>query len=174
MDPLRVYSLPIQGLNPGVHRFQYTLDQEFFRHFEGSPIAESQIDVQVTLDKRSDMLLFDFEIAGTMNTECDRCTAMIDLPLQTERHLVVKYGESEGEAEDEVAFIERDAPDFNLAPYLYEFTVLALPITNTYDCQSEPSPPCNFEILNFLKSESDANKPDTIWDALQDFKPDDN
>jgi uncharacterized protein len=174
MDPLRVYSIPVPGLKVGVHRFEYMLDEEFFRHFDGAPIGESRLEAQVVLDKRSDMFLIDFVIEGTMKTECDRCTAPIDLPLHAHRDLVVKYGEADGDDEDEVVFIPRDAPDFNVARYLYEFTVLSLPISNTYDCQSEANPPCNFEILKYLKTESGEEKPDTIWDALKGLQPDDN
>jgi uncharacterized metal-binding protein YceD (DUF177 family) len=85
----------------------------------------------------------------------------------------VKYGKAEGEEEDEVVFISREASDFNLAQYLYEFTVLSLPIRNTYDCQSAPNPPCNFEVLDFLsKEESESRKTGGIWDALKDLNKD--
>ncbi|MEO6758448.1 MAG: DUF177 domain-containing protein, partial [Saprospiraceae bacterium] len=102
---------------------------------------------------------------------CDRCTAPIDLPVQGEYELIVKYGESENvEENDEVVFIPREVSHLNLAKYLYEFLVLALPITNTFDCQSLPEPPCNFEILKFLKTdEEEASKSNAIWDALRDL-----
>lgn len=171
MDTLSAYSVPIQGLKFGIHHFQYELDRAFFSHFEASPVAEGSIKFDLALEKRSDMLVLDFTLSGRVQAECDRCTANIALPLADERQLVVKFGETQGEEEDEVVFIPREAPEFNVAKYLYEFTVLALPITNTYDCQSEPNPPCNFEILRLLKSETEENQPgDSVWDALKDLK----
>lgn len=170
MDPFLAYSIPIQGLKTGIHRFKYTLDREFFRHFEGSPIEDGKVEVDVQLDKRADMLLLDFKIDGYSNTECDRCTAAIELPFQEERQLVVKFGDAEGEEEDEVVFISREAPALQLAPYLYEFTVLALPITNTYDCRSEAQPPCNFEVLKYLENNTEEGKSNPVWDALKDLK----
>ena len=166
MNPFVAYSIPIQGLKTGIHRFKFVLDGTFFGNFEESPIAECSLQYSVQLDKRPDMLLFEFEMEGFVPAECDRCTAEIELPVEAQRQLIVKYGDAEGETEDEVVFIHQDAFEFNLAPYLYEFTVLSLPITNTYDCQSDEQPPCNFEVLNYLKNDVQTNS-GTIWDVLQ-------
>lgn len=170
MDPFLPYSIPIQGLKAGVHRFKYILDSAFFRHFEGSPIAEGLVEVALQLDKRSDMLVLDFQLEGYSEAECDRCTAAIHLPIRDERQLVVKYGDAEGEEDDEVVFIPREAPEFNVAPYLYEFAVLALPITNTYDCADDPNPPCNRDVLKYLENEANEGKTNPVWDALKGLK----
>lgn len=168
MNAFAAYSIPIMGLKTGIHRFKFEIDSAFFSHFEESPVQEGSILFDLQLDRRSDMLIFDFELKGSVKAECDRCTAMIDLPLEDEWQLIVKFGEAEGEEEeDEVVFISREASEFNVAKYLYEFTVLSLPITNTYDCENDPNPPCNFEVLKFLKNEADEQKPDTVWDALK-------
>ena len=170
MDAFVPYSIPIQGLKIGIHQYQYALDGPFFSHFEGTPVEAGSIKIDLQLDKRSDMLLLDFSLAGTIKAECDRCTAIIDLPLKDAYQLVVKYGEAEGEAEDEVVFISREASDLNVAQYLYEFTVLTLPITNTYDCQDDPQPPCNKEVLKYLNNETGEQNSGSVWDALKDFK----
>jgi uncharacterized protein len=166
MNPFVAYSIPIQGLKTGKYRYKYQLDGHFFKNFEESPIEACHLNFAVELDKRPDMMVYDFELEGTVEAECDRCTADIHLPVSGKRQLIVKYGDAEGDAEDEVVFIHREYSDFNLAPYLYEFSVLALPITNAYDCQSDEHLPCNFEVLDYLKNDS---QPDTgtIWDVLQ-------
>jgi uncharacterized metal-binding protein YceD (DUF177 family) len=167
MNAHAAYSIPIQGLKVGVHRFTFKIDSAFFRHFEDSPVQEGEIEFDLQLDKRPDMLILDFELKGFVKAECDRCTALIDLPLEDERQLIVKYGETKGEEEDEVVFLHKEASEFNVAKYLYEFTVLALPITNTYDCQNNPNPPCNFEILKYLNNESSEQNSNIVWDALK-------
>lgn len=169
MNALAPYSIPIQGLKIGVHHLKYEIDGAFFRRFDDSPVEEGNIRFQVQLDKRADMLLLDFELEGTVQSICDRCTAMIDLPIEDTRQLIIKYGEVEDDAEDEVVFVTREASHFNVAQYLYEFTVLALPITNVFDCENAPQPPCNQEILKYLEQASDEQKPNSMWDALKDF-----
>lgn len=169
MNAMAPYSIPVLGLKAGVHHLKYALSGTFFRHFEGSPIGEAEIDVNLTFDKRPDMLLLDFELSGRIGAVCDRCNADIHLPIQDSRQLIVKYGDAEGETEDEVVFISREASELNVAQYLYEFSILALPITNTYDCQSDPNPPCNFDILKYLKKDTEEQKPDSVWESLKGF-----
>lgn len=170
MDPFLAYSIPIQGLKVGVHKFNYLLDRAFFRHFDNSPIADGQLEVDLLLDKRSDMLLLDFAFKGYSYAECDRCTASIRLPLSGNRQLVIKYGHAEGVEEDEVVFISREASVLKIADYLYEFAILTLPITNTYDCENDPNPPCNREILNYLNQGADEQNSNPVWDALKGLK----
>lgn len=173
MDAFVPYALPIQGLKTGVHHFKFEVDNAFFAQFEDSPVQEGKVVFEIDLDKRPDMMLFNLSLEGFVKAECDRCTATIDLPLEDERHFIVKFGEEAIELdEDEVIFIPRDAPVFNVAKYLYEFVVLALPITNTYDCENDPNPPCNFEVLKHLKPDSDEGKTNSIWDSLQDLNSD--
>ncbi len=167
MDVFKIYSIPIQGLKVGIHHYEYTLNASFFKLFEDSPVTEGELHFDVDLDKRPDMLILDFWLEGYVCTDCDRCTAHIQLPIQDDRQLIVKYGEAEGEEEDEVVFIARDASEFNLAKYLYEFMVLALPMTNVYDCENDEEPPCNFEILKFLEKNTDDDAPNSPWDALK-------
>ncbi|MFN0014325.1 MAG: YceD family protein [Saprospiraceae bacterium] len=171
MDPFLAYSIPVQGLKLGIHRYEYTLDSGFFSHFENSPIEEGEVKVVVELDKRPSMLLLDFVFDGYSHAECDRCTASIRLPIRDERPLVIKYGEAEGEDDaDEVVFISREASALQIAPYLYEFSILALPITNTYNCQDDQNPPCNFDVLKLLEKNTETSKPDPVWDALDGLK----
>ncbi len=172
MDPFLAYSIPIQGLKDGMHPFKFTLDRTFFGHFEDSPIEDGKVEVSLLLDKRSDMMVLDFEFNGYCHAECDRCTADIHLPVQGERQLVIKYGEDEetDEDEDEVVYISRDAPALKVAPYLFEFAILSMPITNTYDCKREKNPPCNFDVLKFLENNADEGKSNPVWDALKGLK----
>jgi hypothetical protein len=111
MDPFVAYSIPIKGLKVGIHQFKYTLDHAFFRHFEDSPIENGNVEVEVVLDKRETILVFDFSLEGYTDAICDRCTAPIQLPLHEDaRQLVVKYGDAEGDDDDdEVVFISREA-----------------------------------------------------------------
>lgn len=172
MDTFVAYSLPIQGLKIGVHHFKFEVDSAFFAQFEDSPVQDGKVLFELELDKRPDMMLFDFTLEGFVKAECDRCTAEIDLQLEDERQLIVKFTEDEIEQEDEVVFIPRDASAFNVAPFLYEFVVLALPIRNTYDCENDPNPRCNFEVLKHLKSENEAGDTNSIWDSLRDLNSD--
>ncbi len=170
MDPFLAYSIPIQGLKSGVHQYTFELDHEFFRHFEDSPIEHGLITAALQLDKRPDMLVLDFSFQGYCHAECARCTAPIRLPVEGARQLVVKYGDAEGEDEDEVVFIHREASALKIASYLYEFAILSMPIINAYNCQDDEHPPCDFEVLKYLENGAEASASNPVWDALKGLK----
>lgn len=130
------------------------------------------MQVVVYVDKRPSLIILDFYVSGYTNTICDRCNAAIQLPLNEEsRQLILKYGEAEAnENDDEVVFISRDVSDFCLAPYLYEFATLALPMTNTYDCQRETPQPCNQEVLRILETLTPNEQPNPIWESLRNLQ----
>jgi uncharacterized metal-binding protein YceD (DUF177 family) len=167
MNAFVAYSIPVQGLKTGIHHFRYTVDSAFFSCFEESPVGNAEVGFELVFDKRPDMIVLDFSLKGHVEVECDRCTATINLPLEDERQLIVKYGEAEEGEDDEVLFLSREAFEINIARYLYEFTVLALPITNTYDCENDQKPPCNFEILKYLKTDENKDDSGSVWDALK-------
>ncbi len=170
-QPFAHFSLPIQGLNIGIHRFKFDLDETFFNKFEDSPIGKSEIEVIVELDRRSDMMLFDFELSGWVETECDRCTAEINLKIEDERQLLVKFGELKEADDDEIVFLPHDASEFNLANYLYEFSIMAIPFIKTYDCENDAKPPCNFDILGMIGKEEDfKSTPNPVWEDLKIVK----
>lgn len=167
METFEEYLIPIKGLDLGVHLYDFKLTGDFFSQFEESPIGESQLDVLVVLDKRETMLLWAFEVKGSIQTHCDRCMERIQLPLHQSHDLIVKYGE-EGEKGD-VVFIPSDTPDFQLAPYLYEFSCLSVPMVKVYDCENDENAPCNFEVLDRLDRDAReaSGKDNTLGDQLE-------
>ena len=127
MDALKAYSIPIKGLQNGIHQFVFHIDKSFFEHFENTPIEDSNIEMTLSFDKRSDMFVLHFDFQGTVNTNCDRCLAKIDLPLADKQRLLVKFSETEEMEEADVIFISREDHELNVAKYIYEYICLALP-----------------------------------------------
>lgn len=169
MKPLNQFSIPIQGLKEGVHHFNFNIDQEFFKEFEHSPIQESHFEVQLTLDKRADMLVLDFDFEGRFRTDCDRCLAEINLPVKSSQQLIVKYSEDERE-EIELIYISPERSELNVAKFIYEFICLAVPMIKTYNCEDEKPKVCNEKVVDFLKKKEDSQESNPIWDELNKLK----
>ena len=170
MESLNHFSIPILGLKDGVHPFKFLIDKDFFIHFEDSPIEEGNFEVNLSFDKRPDMIVLDFAFEGTVRTDCDRCLANINLPVTDEQQLIVKYGLVEKEDAD-VLYLVRDTSELNVAKYIYEYICLAMPMIKVYDCENENPSVCNDEVTQYLDRETD--KPDSdnpIWDQLKNLK----
>lgn len=174
MDSLLPFLLPVKGLGDGPHEFRWTLDDQFFQAFEDSPLEQAQIELILELDKRPDLLVFEFSFAGYVVTECDRCLAPIQLPMTGQNRLVVKYSREDKESDDaDVIYIHPETDKLNIAPFAYEYALLALPIIKVYDCEAEEEPPCDEEMLKYLDAqengESDAPADNPFRDALKDW-----
>ena len=171
MDALRRFTIPIMGLGEGQHQFDFLINDEFFSHFEKSPIQRGSFDVKFIIDKRVDMLLLTFDFKGSMKTKCDRCLAPINLPIIATEDLIVKYAD-EAVEEEEVVYIERGVSELNVAKFIYEYICLAKPVTHIYNCEDEPENVCDLETLDYLENAS--NREDTPssspWDELKKLK----
>ena len=180
MKNLKHYRIPVRGLKPGIHNFEFEVNDGFFGHFEASPIEQGHLMVGVQVDKRPDMVLLTFEVSGVVRVECDRCTEPFDMQLEQEQQLVVKYDEDERDDSD-VVYISRNRTDLYLAEYLYEYIVLSLPITKTHPEDADGNLTCDPAVLRYLQAndaaaateaeQEDEATSNPFKDALKDFKP---
>lgn len=169
MDHFSEFSIPVLGLRDGEYRYEYQLDRSFFSRFEDAPIGDAQIEVVLLLEKRSSMMILDIDLNGVIAAICDKCTAPIQLPIESSQELIVKHSETPGE-DDEVVFIHPSTSHFNVAKYFYEFCVLALPIVNVYDCENDEPRPCNFEVLDKLNQIKPDEGDNPFLDVLKNFE----
>ncbi len=174
MDGLIEYAIPVKGLGNGIHPFHFSIGGEFLEQFEDSPVRQGNIELDLTFDKRTDMFVFTFDFEGTVKTECDRCLAPIDLPISGQERLIVKFSLEEEEEEADVIYVNPEIPKINVAQFIYEFIVLAIPIIKVYNCEEDEQPACNQEMLDYLESEESSEPEDTanpIWEELKKFNP---
>jgi uncharacterized metal-binding protein YceD (DUF177 family) len=186
MGALIQFLLPVKGLQHGVYDYNFHIDKAFFQSFERSPLQDGDVQVQLQFEKQPGMFILDLRIKGTVATDCDRCLAPIQLPIEDERSFVVKFSTEEEVDDDDVVYLHPDTQQFDLAPYIYEFVILAIPMVKTYACDQEPVPPCDQALLkHFLRQEdipdedipADDNKADAsnpLWDVLKQINFDNN
>jgi uncharacterized protein len=176
MDHLRQFTIPIQGLKIGIHEYNFLIGEEYFSHFEDSPIEQGTFEVKFLVDLQQDMLTLTFDFEGSIKTGCDRCLAVIDLPIEGDEDLIVKYAE-ESNDEIDIVYIERGTAELNVATYLYEYICLAMPVTNIYNCEDEPKNVCDSKMLDYLESKPEEqpaekkedNSSNSPWDELKNF-----
>lgn len=180
------FILPLRGLGQGVYTYDLPVDDSFFATFPDSPVKRASVQLQLTVDRRTREMTVSFDFAGTIATECDRCLAPIDLPIEDQGQVIVKFRADADELEDEgdVVYLAPDTNLFNVAPYAYEMILLATPMIKTYACREGAPPyPCDEEMLDridasvdFAPGEDDTSGDDnddskpSPWDVLKDLK----
>ena len=161
------YLLPVFGLKNGIHTYHFLIDELFFKEFENGIISNGKVEMDVVLDKRQDMMVFEFTFEGIIEAECDRCLVPINLPIKGNNKLIVKYSETVKEDDGEVVFVDPNVNSFSIAQYAYEFILLAVPILRRFDCASDQNPPCDMEMLQRLKEQVIEEDTSPAWDVLK-------
>ena len=156
MGNSREYDIAFVGLKPGVHEFNYQVDDKFFANYKETDFNNCYASVKLTLEKNNSFMLLKFEIGGSVNVICDRCGNTLPLDLWDEFKLVIKQVENpeemnKNEEDADVYYISRTESHIHLADWIYEFVLLSIP--NQRMCSEEEmgGPQCNKEILAMLK-----------------------
>lgn len=168
MDPLREYSIPLRSLYTGIHTFTWKLDENFFRNFESSPLNNGHFEVKAIFDKEEDLSTVVLQINGSYHSNCDRCLAEIDIPIDREHRFYIKSGTGQSEDAD-LVLIAPDATDLKMASIIYDYICLSLPLAQVMDCESLSKPPCNQEILKRIQNEEGLHSDTSVWDSLKNL-----
>lgn len=152
---MKQFIVPIKGLDVKEQERDFEITDSFFESFESSPINKGQLSSRLIMSKKFDSLVFNFEIDGKVETDCDRCTANINFPISSEFELIFKFDEKEREEED-IIYIHPDSHEINVSKYLYDHIILSLPMIKVYDCENEDILPCNTKVLDYLDNEQES------------------
>lgn len=128
MNPLRAYDIHIVGLDNKRYEYDFTSDNSFFAALEQELIKAGNVQTHLVLDKSETMIRLDFHIVGTVEQTCDRSLDEYDESVDTQRSMLLKFGDHNEELSDEIELIERNTSTINIARYIFEFISLSLPM----------------------------------------------
>lgn len=129
MDKFKNYNIAFTGLNLGKHQFKFEVDQEFLNLFGiEQEFFNPKIDVDVLLDKHSTFLEFWIDLKGSVQLICDISNDEFSYPLEYSVKILVKYGDSYDDRNEEVITIPHSDSDFNIAQLIFEGLVLSIPM----------------------------------------------
>lgn len=132
MKNLKEYLIPFAGLKIGKHQFDYQLDNTFFEHFNFSEFNSANIKVEVVLEKKSTMLELNFKHKGTVNVPCDLSNEAFDLPIKGKLKLIVKFGETFNDDNEELLILPHGEFQVDVSQYIYENIVLSVPVKKVH------------------------------------------
>lgn len=128
MKALKKYVIDIFGLSNKSHDFELPFDDAFFEAHEDCPLSHGKGKCNLVLKKTASMITIQMEITGSIELECDRSLEKFDYPLQIKRDVIFKFGAERKELSEDVYVILKDEQNINIAPFLYEFIILGIPM----------------------------------------------
>ena len=111
MGKFSLYNVELKNLTPGVHEYSYFLENQFFIDIDGDLVQKGKVDVYLKVKRSSMMFEMDFQIQGVVMVPCDRCLDDVEIPIDTQNRLVVKFGKEYTEESEEVVAFDKDEKD---------------------------------------------------------------
>ena len=177
MNFRRDFEIAFVGLKPGVHHYEYKVDNKFFAHYGQQDFTNCNAVVKLELDKKSGFMLLKFDIDGQVDVACDRCGNPLPLQLWEEFKVMVKLVDNPEEMNDQeedpdVYYISRGESHLHLADWIYEFINLSIPLQKMCAPGEIGGPGCNKEVLEKLANIETGGKNDSnpLWKGLDKFK----
>lgn len=146
MGKFTEFNLPLKSLSTGTHEYEYYLGKQFFTNMESTDIHGADLVVHLTVTYNGDFYSLDFDIKGEVVLICDRCLDDLHFPIDTQYHIVVKYGETYNDDNDEVLELPQNDATLNVSYMIYDTVVLAIPIKHVH-----PMGKCNRQMSSLLK-----------------------
>lgn len=178
MAKKRAFEIAFVGLKPGVHQFNYELDDKFFAEKGAQDFSNAKASIRLSLEKNTGFMLLKFEVGGKAEVTCDRCGNPLKMDLWDEFKMLVKLVDNpeemnEQEEDADVFYLSRNESHLDVGDWIYEFVMLSIPLQRMCSNEEMGGPQCNVEVLEKLKEmeakhiEHNAN---AIWKGLDKFK----
>jgi uncharacterized metal-binding protein YceD (DUF177 family) len=165
---LSEYIIQFEGLKQGTHFYEFEVDNKFFEEFDCFDFEYSSFKVNLEFIKQSTMLLLNFDFDGFITVPCDRCLDDVDVDVEGEEKLIVKFGNESYDDMEEILVLPNHEYEINVAKYIYEYIQIALPQKRVHEDGE-----CNQEVIKELeKIEQKQEKKDVDprWATLKDIK----
>ena len=171
MDALAPFRIPAANLKADEARYSWEIGPDFFRLFDDEHESPSgHFTVVMDLQRSGTVITLEFHIQGIVQTSCDRCLAPIDMPIEGDYEIIVKFGDP-AETTDEVIVIDPEASGLNVGQHIYDFVLLSFPISRRIPgCETMVNRPCDMTVLAYLsKTENETNNDDndSLWEDLR-------
>jgi uncharacterized metal-binding protein YceD (DUF177 family) len=127
MKKLKEFTIQFVGLKTGTHHYSYQIGDKFFEFFEYEDFNHVDVNVDLVLEKKPNMLDLRFQIEGVVNVNCDVTNEPFDQPVKNSLELVVKFGDEFNNENEELLILPHGEYQLELQQYIYEAIVLAIP-----------------------------------------------
>ena len=111
-------------------------------------------------------MVLTFNFSGTIVVPCDRCLDDVDVDVDGEEKLIIKFGNEEYVQVDEILILPEHEYQLNVAKYIYEFINVNLPQKRVHF-----EGLCNQDVIDELEKVEQKKEidDDPRWATLKDI-----
>lgn len=172
MCNLESFKIDLKALDEGVNTLTFNLNDAYFTAIEAPEVSRGNVRVDVTIRRTSSYFDIDFAVDGTVMVPCDICLDDMEQHVESQNHIVAKFGEEYSE-DDDLITVAEDEGVLDLAWLIYEFIALDVPIKHVH----APGK-CNPAMIKALEEHSatrssdgdDTETVDPRWSELEKLR----
>jgi uncharacterized metal-binding protein YceD (DUF177 family) len=127
MKDLKQFNIPFIGLKEESHLFEYQIDNTFFEAYNFDEYFNTNVQIELTFNKKGTMLVLTFVAKGTVNVSCDVSGEPFDQKIEANLSLIVQFGDEFNDDNEEILILPYSAFQINVAQYIYEMIILSVP-----------------------------------------------
>lgn len=133
MKENKEFIIVFSGLKEGFHEFKYVIQDSFFENFLFEPnFTKSKFQVELMLEKKATFMELHFLIKGKAEFECDLTLEPFEKDIESKYKIIAKFGEEFNDDDEGIIVLPRTCMQIDLAHYIYETLVLAIPSKNIH------------------------------------------
>ena len=126
------FKVQLASLSDGRHEQDFEVTTDLFKNMENFDIISADVKVHLDLVKKNDTYDCTFHCKGMLQIPCDRCLDALDHEVDTDYHVVVKYGDRYDDGADNLLIIPESDTYLNVAYMLYDTILLTIPIRHVH------------------------------------------
>ena len=146
--------IDLKRLPIGIHTFDFTLDDEFFKSVEKTEIQGGNVVAKATLNLREEDYQLNMAVQGTVFVVCDRCLDPMPIEIEDEQDI--------WSADEEMSDDKSQLSNIDLSWLAYEIVSINIPLVHSHqpgECNKqmelllhdhlcdEPEPEDNWELI---------------------------
>ena len=127
------YNIDLKGMQADFAKYEFQLDKSYFNDIDGEEIEKGNVDVVVEVRKVHEAFLLHFYATGIVYVPCDLCLDDMELPVESEDELTVKFGDRHLGGEDDLVIVPYEEGFINVAWLMYELVALSVPMKHVHE-----------------------------------------
>lgn len=146
------FVIPLNGLPAGESNFHWRIGKAFLDSFGQKDVLDVDVEGDCIVVKRRTGLDIDLDLEGSVTVPCDRCLEDLDLPVEEQIRLRIKFTDDPGametdaiEGDREVVYTKTGSPEVDLRQIAYDYIMLSVPIVRVH-----PEGGCNPQVTAYI------------------------
>ena len=108
------------------------INSHYFQNLQGVISKGDIMAIATCTNMKAGQFVFHVHAEGCVFTPCDRCLDDVELRINTDNDITVRFGD-EDDDDGDVVFVNERNPEFDISFIVYQFVLLSLPIRRVHE-----------------------------------------